>query len=86
MNKRPLINNRQSRKRPYELNPDTAAGFEFAVETNQTMMALQYAQIIIKDLLERVAVLESEKPESAAAAKSPTRRQPKKVENESDSE
>jgi hypothetical protein len=43
-----------------KLNPDLMEGLFFSAQTNQSMLALQYAARLIEDLVERVENLEAE--------------------------
>lgn len=60
---RAIVNNRRNRSKPYSLNSNLFEGFEYSVQTNQNNMALQYAKLIIDDLVARIETLENDKVE-----------------------
>jgi len=45
-------------RRNYTLNPNSMAGFKTAVNNGQTRLALEYAEILIDQLISRVSELE----------------------------
>jgi hypothetical protein len=47
-------------RRGYTLNANPAVGFKAAVNNGQTRLALEYAEILIEQLMSRVAQLESQ--------------------------
>lgn len=48
-----------TRKQAYALNSNSLAGFKNAVNNGQTRLALEYAEIVIDDLLQRLVDLEN---------------------------
>lgn len=79
----------ENSKRNYMLIENKTLGFSNAVKNGQTRLALEYAQVIINELSERVNELESSNgsdnvPVQVDEVKStPKARTTKKVENES---